>query len=98
MPNFKLVLTDADRQRDVIKEKLLLDHGVEPSGGVYDTLCHEEPYFRSVPQRVLNVTDSFPQAERVARRQFCLPLYPGLTREDQDYVVESLTKVMRQIR
>ncbi len=83
-----IVLVDS-RKRNFLKRDLLRQ-GVEPSGGVYDVLCHEEPYFRSIPGQVLNVQESFPMAEGFARRQLCLPLYPGLTEEEQKYVCRSL--------
>jgi dTDP-4-amino-4,6-dideoxygalactose transaminase len=33
---------------------------------------------------------SFPNAERLAERALSLPMYPGITREDQEYVVARL--------
>ncbi len=92
---YKYILTvDSHLNRDQIKKSLLEEHGIEPSGGVYDTLCHEEPYFRSIPQEVLNASDAFPQAERFSRRQLCLPLYPGLTAQEQHLVADSLRSIL----
>lgn len=82
--------------RDEIKHRLLQEFGVEASGGIYDTLCHEEPYFRSLPDKVLNAHESFPQAERFARRQLCLPLYPGLTQDEQSLVVSALRMLLQK--
>ena len=92
------VTMDPAVSRDEIKKFLLQEYGVEASGGIYDTLCHEEPYFRTLPEQVLNARESFPQAERFARRQLCLPLYPGLTLEEQETVVSSLARVMESLR
>jgi len=86
---------EKERARDRVRETLLHRYGIEASGGVYDTLCHEEPFFRTIPKKVLNVSDSFPQAEFFARRQLCLPLYPGLTKEEQQYVSDCLEKSLK---
>src|SRR5262245_30727641 len=40
--------------RDRVRSDLLHEHGIEPAGGVYDRLCHEEPFFRSLGTDVLN--------------------------------------------
>lgn len=94
---YKYAITvDSPLGRDEIKKCLLQEYGVEVSGGIYDTLCHEEPYFRTLPERVLNARESFPQAERFARRQLCLPLYPGLSSQDQDWVAESLRNTLKR--
>ena len=85
-----IVTVDSGLNRDTVKKRLLDEFGVEPAGGVYDTLCHEEPYFRTIPESVLNATHVFPQAERFARKQLCLPLYPGFTSEEQHFVIEGL--------
>lgn len=84
--------------RDKVRDSLLAEHGIEVAGGVYDTLCHEEPYFRSVPDRVLNSFESFPQAECFARQQLCLPLYPGLTEEEQSQVANGFKQVMASMK
>jgi dTDP-4-amino-4,6-dideoxygalactose transaminase len=83
------LLLDSKHNRDQIAQQMRC-LGIQLAGGIYDTLCHEEPYFRSIPKRVLNACDSFPGAESVARRQLCLPLYPGLTYREQELVVQRL--------
>lgn len=89
-----VVIVDQAVDRDKLKQTVLEDHGVEIAGGVYDTLCHEEPYFLSLPHQILNVRDSFPKAERFARKQLCLPLYPGLTEQEQSLVAEALRRAL----
>ncbi|MFC1482215.1 DegT/DnrJ/EryC1/StrS family aminotransferase [Myxococcota bacterium] len=90
-----IVRVRAPFDRDQVRHKLLHEHGIETAGGVYDTLCHEEPWFCTVPKRVLNVGDDFPLAARFARTQLCLPLFPGMTSEEQDAVVSALYQVFR---
>jgi len=96
---YKYIVTlDRGINRDRIREILLKDYGIEASGGIYDTLCHEEPYFRKIPDRVLNCFEAFPRGEDFSRRQLCLPLYPGLTQDEIYYVVESLRRVLKRER
>lgn len=88
---YKYIITLQDGiDRDEFKRTLLDKHGVEPAGGVYDVLCHQEPFFRSVPDKVLNVNDAFPAAEDFSKRHVCLPLYQGLSRQEQAYVIEAV--------
>jgi perosamine synthetase len=49
---------------------------------------HELPMYRE------STVGSFPVAERVARRGINLPTWAGLSREDVDYVCESLREGM----
>lgn len=96
---YKYIVTlEKGIHRDRVRESLLAEYGIEASGGVYDTLCHEEPFFQSIPDRVLNSLENFPQAERVSRQQLCLPLYPGLTEEEQAQVVQGLKGVLSTSR
>ncbi|MDJ0911432.1 MAG: DegT/DnrJ/EryC1/StrS family aminotransferase [Woeseiaceae bacterium] len=95
---YKFVVTlDSSLDRDSIRHDMKQYYGVESPGGVYDTLCHEEPFFRQLSRScVLNSTEDFPQAQEISRRQLCLPLYPGLRDDEQAIVVDALQKVVAQ--
>jgi len=80
-----ILILDPRINRDRFKRMLLKDYGVEAAGGVYDTLCHEEPFFRSRSGQVLNAKEDFPQAKRFSQGQVCLPLYLGLRPPEQRY-------------
>lgn len=71
-----------DRER---LRRRLRDRGVALSGGVYDTLVPEQPYFagRSDGRR-------YPRAELFARRHVCLPLFNGMTERQQRAVADAL--------
>jgi dTDP-4-amino-4,6-dideoxygalactose transaminase len=51
--------------------------------------CHNEPYFRQLCGEV-----QLPITDEIVCRTICLPLYPTMTDEEQDYVVKSLRYVL----
>ncbi len=91
-----IVFLDDDIDRDALKTELKEKYGVSLTGEVYSHPCHSQPVFKKYPQVVVNnPSDTFPQTEYIARRHICLPLYPGLTEEEVDYVVDALKRVLR---
>ena len=51
---------------------------------------HTQPYYRALGFR----PGDFPEAERHYAEAISLPMYPGLTNEQQDVVIDQLTKVL----
>lgn len=51
---------------------------------------HTQPYYQSLGFS----WGDFPQAERYYREAISLPLYPGLTDKEQDYVVDTLSQIL----
>ena len=81
--------------RDYVKKEMKNKYNVELTGEVYADPCHSQPVFKKYSETMLNKKDDvFPGAEYVCSRHICPPLYPGLTEEEIDYVVESLKKVI----
>ena len=81
--------------RSYVKDKMKNEYRVELTGEVYADPCHSQPVFKKYPEMMLNKeSDKFPGAEYVCNRHICLPLYPGLTEEEVNYVVESLKSVV----
>jgi dTDP-4-amino-4,6-dideoxygalactose transaminase len=73
-----------------VREELrahLARHGVSLAGGVYESLLPDDPRFRpyAAPGPGL-----FPAARDFAGRHFCLPAWPGLTRQEQVRVTAAL--------
>lgn len=91
---YKYVVRIANGRRDEVKARLRDEHGIEPVGGVYEALCHEEPYFRSIPDRVLGLGEPYPQATAVARDHLCLTLYPGVPDDVPARVAAALAAVL----
>lgn len=75
----------ADREKVRAAAK---DRGVSFSGGVYDVPLHRQPIFEGA------VAAEFPGAENACSRHVCLPLYPGMTAEEADFVVATLVDVL----
>ena len=74
---------DREKVRAAAKER-----GVGFSGGVYDVPLHRQPIFEG------KIAAEFPGAENACLRHVCLPLYPGMTAEDVDFVVTTLVEVL----
>lgn len=85
-----IIVLENEIGRDEFRKTLLQNYGIESAGGVYDTPCHQEPYFKSVSDRVINAADNFPAAEEFSKRHLCLPLYPGLKIAEQEYIAAKI--------
>lgn len=91
-----IVFLGDEFDRDKIKKELKEKYGVSLTGEVYSHPCHSQPAFKKYPQVIANSpSDTFPQTEYIANRHICLPLYPGLTEEEVDYVVDALKRVLQ---
>jgi dTDP-4-amino-4,6-dideoxygalactose transaminase len=73
--------------RSVLKQTMREEFDVGLSGEVYDTPLHMQPVFSHVEHGRL------PGAEQLCAQHVCLPLYPALSDDDADYVIESFAKV-----
>ena len=86
-----IVFLDEALDRDALKRRMAEEFSVSLTGEVYAQPLHSQPVFRKYPQTVANdVVDVFPNSEYIAEHHVCLPVYPGLTEPEIDYVVASL--------
>ena len=76
-------------ERDRIRAGLE-DRGIQ-TGLHYPIPLHLQPAYRSLGHE----PGDFPVAERIGRECFTLPLYPEMTEEQQDAVVEALDDVLK---
>lgn len=89
-PNYyKYVLFLKTKAPHQIGRQLKERFGIHLGGAVYDTPCHLQPVFREFARGGL------PRAEELSRRHICPPIYPSLTDEEAQYVVEALQEVAR---
>ncbi|HEX2095578.1 MAG TPA: DegT/DnrJ/EryC1/StrS family aminotransferase [Longimicrobiaceae bacterium] len=82
------VLLPPGVRREEVKEALR-ERGVHPAGEIYERPLHHQPVLARefAGQR-------FPNAEEVCARHLCLPIHPGITPADAEYVAETLTRVL----
>jgi dTDP-4-amino-4,6-dideoxygalactose transaminase len=80
--------------RGQVKKRLKEEYKVNLAGEVYAAAGHRQPLWRRRPDFLAAPLEPLPVTEMVARRQICLPLYPGLGPEAQHYVAESLWRVL----
>jgi UDP-4-amino-4,6-dideoxy-N-acetyl-beta-L-altrosamine transaminase len=77
---------DADRTRKTRAEVFQALRNAEIGVNVHYIPIHTQPYYRQLGF----LPGQFPAAERYYEHAISLPLYPGLTQDQQDRVVESL--------
>jgi dTDP-4-amino-4,6-dideoxygalactose transaminase/dienelactone hydrolase len=76
---------DDDVDREELRRRLRERHGVALAGGVYDMLAPAQPYFEGR----FSIA-AYPNARWFAGRHVCLPLFPGLTADQQAAAVAGL--------
>ena len=85
---------DSKINREKLKE-LLIDYNISLTGEVYSTPCHSQPVFDNYPETLIRQPDDFfKNTDYISKNHICLPLYPGLTNEEIQYVVDSLKIVI----
>jgi dTDP-4-amino-4,6-dideoxygalactose transaminase len=80
-------------ERTALKQLMREQYDVGLSGEVYDTPLHHQPVFAPM----VDEDTLLPGAEWLCARHVCLPLYPTLSDEDADYVVESFAAALHQL-
>lgn len=90
-----VVLLPDGVERTQLKQLLRDEYEVGLSGEVYDTPLHHQPVFAPVAEQ--HGTHELPGAEYFCARHVCLPLYPALSDEDADYVIESFVAALERL-
>ena len=90
-----IVFLPSNVDRQSIKQQLFKDYNISLTGEVYSDPCHTQPVFKKYPNKIINDhDDQFPVTNNVCKHHICLPLYPGLTNQEVQYIVESLKNVL----
>lgn len=92
-----IVYLDPGTPRAELKEVLAREFRVALTGEVYDAPCHKEPVWESHPGLALNAGELLPGAEEIAARHACLPLYPGMTREELAHAAGSFQAALARL-
>lgn len=103
-----------DVDRGELKRRMREEHGVSLTGEVYADPCHSEPIWQDftycgkprtsegcglAPGCGCNERQhGYPGAERLSKHHICLPLYPGLTDGDVEYVADKLVTIVRELK
>ncbi|MDR1295786.1 MAG: DegT/DnrJ/EryC1/StrS family aminotransferase [Deltaproteobacteria bacterium] len=84
--------------RETVKTRLREEFEVALAGEVYAVPGHRQPLWARHPEYLAAPLEPLPNAEDCAARQICLPIWPGLTMSQQEYVVSSLDKVLKSLK
>lgn len=87
-----VVRITADCPVDRTTLQLTLEAQGIQTGIHYPVPCHLQPAFQSLGYQA----GRFPQAEALSQEILSLPMYPGMTSTQVDWVVEAMTQIVRQ--
>jgi dTDP-4-amino-4,6-dideoxygalactose transaminase len=80
--------------RDGLKKRMGEEFGVALAGEVYSTPGHLQPVWKNRPDYLASPIVPLPNSERWAGTHVCFPLYPNLSSEAQECVVDALKCVL----
>jgi len=85
-----IAFLEPEINRNELKERLK-KLGITLSGEVYDPPCHLQPLYK----RLFGFKGGeYPNAEEIAKRHVCLPIYSQMTDKEAHYVLESLKEAL----
>ncbi|PJI10257.1 MULTISPECIES: DegT/DnrJ/EryC1/StrS family aminotransferase [Clostridium] len=86
-----IVLLPKGVNREIIKEKMK-DRGISLQGEVYAIPLHKQPIAKE-----LGFKGDFPNANDICSRHICLPIYPSLTNDEIEFIVNTLSIIIHEI-
>jgi dTDP-4-amino-4,6-dideoxygalactose transaminase len=91
-----VVYLDERIDRLELRRRLKADFGVSLAGELYARAVHSQPVFEKYPEKIVRQNGKqFPGTDFAVNRHICLPLYPGLSDGDVQYVVQSLARAIQ---
>ncbi|MDR1395145.1 MAG: DegT/DnrJ/EryC1/StrS family aminotransferase [Deltaproteobacteria bacterium] len=80
--------------RSKLKQRLKDEYQVSLAGEVYTTPLNRQPFFIQNPGVLAAPLTALPVSEMISQRQICLPIWPGLSLEAQEYAADCLLKCL----
>ena len=77
--------------RSVFKKQFRDKYDIGLSGEVYELPCHLQPIFKEINS---SQDGGYPVAEDLCKRQICLPIFPTMSENEANYVVNSLKEAL----
>ncbi|MCB9362215.1 DegT/DnrJ/EryC1/StrS family aminotransferase [Candidatus Woesearchaeota archaeon] len=84
-PNFYKLICFTNKARQV--KEFCKTQGIHLPGEVYDIPCNEQPVFDTGDRTFLN-------AQQLCKEHICLPIYPSLTQDEVDYIIQVVNKAL----
>ena len=76
-----------------LKQHMKAKYNVSLGGFVYEVPLHRQPVFKEY----VDDPNSYPVADDLCYRHIALPIYPQMTDEEAQYVVDSLKSSLREL-
>lgn len=86
-----IVMLDKNINKNILKHMMKEKYGITLAGEVYETPCHMEPIFQK-NEKILNKEEHFITSENIAIHHICLPMYPTLSDQEINYIINSLNE------
>jgi len=80
--------------RNLLRDRLENEFGIQ-NGAIYDPPCHLQPAFRAT---LGYQPGDYPIAERTLARQLCPPVHAQVTRQQVEYVVRTMNRIIDECR
>ena len=86
-----IVLARSKKYKNSFTKELKQIFGIDLPPTVYDYMCHEQKINDKISYRA---DSDFKNARYMMEHNICLPMYCGLSKEDLNYIVESINRII----
>lgn len=87
-----LIFLQKGRDPKILAKRLKEKHNVRLAGYVYEVPLHRQPVFKEYGD-----VNGYPVADDLCTRHIALPVYPQMTEDEAQYVVESLKQSLQGV-
>jgi perosamine synthetase len=79
----KTTKTVTEVMNELIAKNISVRYGIQP--------LHQEPYF----DHLVIKDEDYPVSCAIAKNTFFIPIFPGLTKEEQDFIIQSVIEIVK---